>query len=116
MSGGGVGGTLTACAVFSDVPVNVYDGNISVGGNNYTGSGSFLLTVKRRKNGSLQGGLLNFERRPTDLAPLQTNAAQSLSIIGNTGVIAGQAQLTNPPGLNLYADWGQVRVHVRQSH
>jgi hypothetical protein len=32
-----------------------------------------------------------FERRPTDLAPLQTNAAQSLSIIGNTGVIVGKA-------------------------
>jgi hypothetical protein len=90
-SGGGVGGTLTSCAVFSNVPVNVYDGNISVGGNNYTGSGSFLLTVKRRKNVSLQGGLLYFERRPTDLAPLQTNAAQSLSIIGNTGVIVGKA-------------------------
>ena len=37
-SGGGVGGTLTACVTLSNVPVNVYDVGISVGGNNYTGS------------------------------------------------------------------------------
>src|SRR5262249_54727761 len=40
LSGGGVGGTLTACASFSNVPVNVYDVSVSVGGNNYTGSSS----------------------------------------------------------------------------
>ena len=34
-SGGGVGGTLTACVTLSNVPVNVYDVGISVGGNNY---------------------------------------------------------------------------------
>jgi hypothetical protein len=98
-SGGGVGGTLTACATFSNVPVNVYDGAINIGGNNYTGSGSFLLTVKYKKNVSLQGGLLYFERRPTDLEPLQTNAAQSFSIIGNTGVIVGQAHWMFPPNI-----------------
>src|SRR5262249_60331596 len=40
ISGGGVGGTLTACVTLVNVPVNVYDGSLSVGGNPYTGSGS----------------------------------------------------------------------------
>src|SRR5262245_50360131 len=36
ISGGGVGGTLTACVTLSNVLVNVYDVGINVGGNNYT--------------------------------------------------------------------------------
>ena len=38
-SGGGVGGTPTACVTLSNVPVNVYDVGISAG-NNYAGSGA----------------------------------------------------------------------------
>jgi len=119
LSGGGVGGTLTACASFSNVPVNDYDVSVSVGGNNYTGSssgaplaafdpalgsfkgvgtiirngrpGSFLFNVKYRKNGTLQGGLLYFEHSSTGFVKLQANAVQSLSVAGNTGVIVGKA-------------------------
>jgi TolB protein len=29
---------------------------------------------------------------------------------------AGQTQLTSPPGLNVYANWGQVRVHIPHAH
>jgi len=119
-TGGGVGGTLTACAALNNVPVNVYDVGISVGGNNYTGSGAtalvvfdpalgsfkgigtvvhngrngaFMFNVKYRRDGTPQGGLIYVERRPTGFLALQTNAVQSLSIVGNTGVIFGKASL-----------------------
>src|SRR5262245_47871607 len=114
----GVGGTLTVCAAFNNVPVNVYDVGISVGGNNYTGSAgasfavfdpslgsfkavgaivrngrpaTFLFNVKYRKNGTPQGGLLYVESLPSGRALLQASAVQSLSIVGNTGVIVGRA-------------------------
>jgi len=120
LSGGGVGGTLTACATFNNVPVNAYNMDISVGGNNYTGStsstlavfdpslgayrgigtivrnggnGTFLFNIKYRRDGTLQGGLLYVERRPNRFVALQTGAVQSLSIAGNTGVIFGRATL-----------------------
>jgi hypothetical protein len=120
-TGGGFGGTLTACAAFNNVPVNVYDVGVIVGGNNYTGSvtdaplaifdparasfrgigtvvhngrnGTFMFNVKYRRDGTPQGGLIYAERRPTGLVVLQTNAVQSLSIVGNTGVIFGKASL-----------------------
>jgi hypothetical protein len=120
-SGGGFGGTLTACAALNNVPVNVYSVGVSVGGNNYTGSGSaaplavfdpalspfkgvgtivrnglpgnFMFNVKYRKNGTLQGGLLYFERNPTRRMLLQANVVESLSTVGNTGVIIGKATL-----------------------
>jgi hypothetical protein len=119
-SGGGVGGTLMACAALNNVPVNVYIVGISVGGNNYTGSGAsalavfdpalgsfrglgsvvhngrngtFMFNVKYKKDGTPQGGLIYAERRPTGFVVLQTNAVQSLSVTGNTGVIFGKASL-----------------------
>jgi hypothetical protein len=118
VSGGGVGGTLTACATFNNVPVNVYDVGISVGGNNYTGSGSSALAVfdpslgfvtgaaaiirngrigilafavKYQRNGVPQGELLYVETHPTGLLTLKSTSIQSLSIAGNTGVIIGKA-------------------------
>jgi subtilisin-like proprotein convertase family protein len=119
-SGGGVGGTITACAALNNVPVNVYDVGISVGGNNYTGSvatalvvfdptlgsfsgigavvhngrnGAFMFNVKYKKDGTPQGGLIYAERRPTGFVRLQTSAVQSLSTVGNTGVIFGKASV-----------------------
>jgi len=118
VSGGGVGGTLTACATFNNVPVNVYDVGISVGGNNYAGSGSSALavfdpslgfvtgaaaiirngrigilafTVKYQRNGVPLGELLYVENHPTGLLTLRSTSIQSLSIAGNTGVIIGKA-------------------------
>jgi hypothetical protein len=119
-TGGGFGGTLTACAAFNNVSVNVYNVGISVGGNNYTGSGSsalavfdpalgsfrglgtlvhngrngtFMFNVKYRRDGTPQGGLIYAERRPPGFVALQTNAVQSLSIVGNTAVIFGKASV-----------------------
>jgi hypothetical protein len=120
LSGGGVGGTLTACATFNNVPVNVYDVAINVGGNNYAGSGGATLavfdpslgfvtgaaaivhdgriailvfSVKYKKNGAPQGELLYVEHRPTGLVKLESASLQSLSIVGNTGVFIGKAAL-----------------------
>jgi hypothetical protein len=120
LSGGGVGGTLTACASFNNVPVNGYDVGVSVGGNNYTGSGSgalavfdpslgsfkgigtivrngrngtFMFNIRYRRDGAPLGGLIYAERRPGGFVTLQGSVVQSLSIAGNTGVIFGKASL-----------------------
>jgi hypothetical protein len=87
VSGGVVGGALMACAAFSNVPVNVYNVGIIRNGRPAT----FLFNIKYRKNGTPQGGLLYVKRRTTGWMTLQTNAAQALSIVGNTGVIVGNA-------------------------
>jgi hypothetical protein len=120
-TGGGFGGTLTACATFNNVPVNGYGAGVIVGGNNYTGSagpaplavfdpalgsfrgigtivhngrnGTFMFNLKYRRDGTPQGGLLYVERRSTGFLALQTSAVQSLSIVGNTAVIFGKASL-----------------------
>ena len=119
-SGGGVGGTLTACITLSSVSVNVYDVGISVGGNNYAGSGASVLAifdpslgfvtgggtvvnngvhatfgfnVKYKSNGAPQGELLYIECRPTGTLKLKSTSMQSLSIVGNTGVFIGKATL-----------------------
>jgi hypothetical protein len=118
LNGGGVGGTLTACAALNNVPVNVYNVGVSIGGNNFTGSGggalgvfdpalkafkgvgtvvrngrpgSFIFNVKYRRDGTPQGGLFYAERRPTGFVTLQASPMQSLSVVGNTGVIFGRA-------------------------
>jgi hypothetical protein len=123
-TGGGFGGTLTACATFNNVSVNVYDVGISVGGNNYTGSGSsalavfdpalasfrgigavvhngrngtFMFNVKYRRDGTPQGGLIYAERRPGGFLTLQTSSVQSLSVVGNTGVLFGKASVNGVP-------------------
>jgi Subtilase family len=120
-TGGGFGGTLTACATFNNVPVNGYGVGVSVGGNNYTGSagpaplavfdpalgsfrgigtivhngrnGTFMFNLKYRRDGTPQGGLLYVERRSAGFVALQTSAVQSLSIVGNTAVIFGKASV-----------------------
>jgi hypothetical protein len=112
------GGTLTACAALNNVPVNVYNVGVSIGGNNFTGSGggalgvfdpalkafkgvgtvvrngrpgTFIFNVKYRRDGTPQGGLFYAERRPTGFVTLQASPMQSLSVVGNTGVIFGRA-------------------------
>src|SRR5262249_43560069 len=120
LSGGGVGGTLNACVTLTNVPVNVYDVTISVGGAYYTGSANTMLVIydpslgfvtgggtivhngvranfgfniKYQKNGSPQGELLYIECRPTGEVKLKSTSMQSLSIVGNTGVFIGKATL-----------------------
>jgi hypothetical protein len=118
-SGGGVGGTLTACATFNNVKVNVYDVGISVGGNNYTGSGGAVLAVfdpsdgfvtgvgsitrngrlaafafaVRYKNGKPEGALLYVEHRSNGLVTLTSDDVDILSIVGDTGVFIGKAKV-----------------------
>src|SRR5262249_6957091 len=112
-SGGGVGGTLTACVTLNNVPVNVYNVGISVGGDFYsriasasrvvfdttlgsvTGGGtiihngvkaSFEFDVQFNENGVVQGNLTYIEPRPTGTVTLQSTAMQALVVAGNTGL------------------------------
>jgi subtilisin-like proprotein convertase family protein len=114
------GGALTVCLTLNNIPVNVYDLTISVGGNHYTGSGDAVLAVydpslgfvtgggaiarggklaifgfniKYRRSGHPQGELLYIERLPTGWMKLKSTAMQSLSIVGDTGVFIGKARL-----------------------
>ena len=120
VSGGGMGGTLAASATFGNVPVNVYDVTVGIGGNYYTGSAetclavydpslgfvtgggkvwhngvgaNFAFTAKYLKNGQMQGSLLYVEHRATGDVVLKSNSMGSLSIVGNTAVITGKATL-----------------------
>lgn len=108
--GGGVGGTLTASCTFNNVPVNVYDVHIAIGGNYYTGTADALLAVydpslgfttgggtimhngvlanfgfnvKYLSNGKAQGHLIYIEHRATGDVVLKSNAMGSLSIVKN---------------------------------
>jgi hypothetical protein len=91
---------------------------VSIGGSNYIGSGAsalavfdpalkafkglgtvvhngrpgtFMFNIKYRRDGTPQGGLFYAERRPTGFVVLQASPLQSLSVVGNTGVIFGRA-------------------------
>ncbi|MCI0389062.1 MAG: M36 family metallopeptidase [Acidobacteria bacterium] len=116
---GGPTGALNACTTLSNLPENVYDVVISVGGNFYTGSGSAALTVydpalgfvagggtvvrsgvtsffgiiAREVNGLPQGQFLYIERRPTGEMKLRSTSSQSLSIIENTALFIGRGTL-----------------------
>jgi subtilisin-like proprotein convertase family protein len=117
-SGGGVGGTLNACVTLNNVPVNVYDVTISVGGNNYTGTGFTVLVVfdpsrgfitgagtitrngapavfafnaKFKNNGKADGSLVYIERRQNGEVKLEIVSVDLLSIVGDTGVLIGKA-------------------------
>lgn len=125
-SGGGVGGILTACVTLMNVPVNVYDVVITVGGNFYTatpasgllvvfdttlgsvtGGGTivnngvnanFGFNVRFKKNGNAEGEFLYTEHRPTGVVKLKSSVMQTLVIAGNTGIFFGKALLTGASG------------------
>lgn len=119
-SGGGVGATRTACATFTNVPVNVYDVTATIGGNYYQGSGktvftvydpslgfvsgggsamhngvkaSFGVSIKYLKNGNAQGSFLYVEHGPTGDVVLKSNAIGNVAIVGNEAVATGKAIL-----------------------
>lgn len=116
-SGGGVGGTRTACTTVSNVRVDVYDVEVTVN-NYYTGSGNTVLAVydpslgfvtgggtiinngnvanfginiKYLKNGKPQGSLLYMEHRPDGNVKVKSNALDSMSIVNKTAVILTKA-------------------------
>ncbi|HEY7181700.1 MAG TPA: post-COAP-1 domain-containing protein, partial [Blastocatellia bacterium] len=117
-SGGGVGGTLNACVTLNNVPANVYDVAIGVGGNYYSGSGStslvvfdpspgfvtgagtisrngapavFAFSAKFKNNGKVEGSLVYAERRQNREVKLEIISIESLAVVGNTGVLIGKA-------------------------
>jgi subtilisin-like proprotein convertase family protein len=119
-SGGGIGGTLMACAALNNVPVNVYSMVVRASGSFYTGSArstlavfdsslrsfrgigtivrngntaTFLINASYRNGGTLEGGLIYVDNNPASPLTVQTNALQSLSVVGNTGVMVGTMTL-----------------------
>jgi hypothetical protein len=119
-SGGGIGGTLTACVTLNNVPVNAYNVGISVGGDFYAGTASaslvvfdttlgavtgggtiihngvkasFEFDVQFTTNGVVQGNLTYIEPRPTGTVTLQSTAMQALVVAGNTGLFFGTATI-----------------------
>jgi len=121
---------LTATFSCANVPVNVYDVAISIGGNYYTGiadsvlvvydpslgfvtgggiivhngvPANFGINVKYLKNGQIQGGMLYIEHRSTGDLILKSNALTGLSIVGNTAVLVSKATLNGAGSYALQA-------------
>ena len=116
-------------AICSNVPVDAYTVQWSIGGNYYqgpaassvlavydpslgfvTGSGSvkdngvaadFAISVKYLKSGSLSGGITYIEHRPTgDLSVVSTKLL-SMSLVGTTAIISAQATVNGVAGYTL---------------
>jgi hypothetical protein len=126
VSGGGVGGTLTASCTFTNVPVNVYDVTFTVGGNFYTGvspvtilavfdpsagfttgggtivhnsvNANFGFNAKYHNDGSVQGSLDYVEHRSSGDVHIKGTDVLSLSVVGNTAVFVVQVTLNGAAG------------------
>jgi len=119
-SGGGVGATRTACVTLNNVPVNVYDVNVTINGDFYQGSGgtvfavydpslgfvtgggqlihngvsaSIAFNIKYQKNGNAQGSLMYIEHRPAGDVEVKSALLGSLSIVGGEAVATGKATI-----------------------
>jgi hypothetical protein len=118
LSGGGVGATRTACVTLNNVPVNVYDVNLTINGNFYQGTGGTVLVVydpslgfvagggsiihngfkanvgvniKYLKNGNAKGSLLYIEHRPTGPVKVKSTAMGDMAIVENEALPTGKA-------------------------
>jgi hypothetical protein len=119
-AGSGMGGTLSASCSFTSLPVDVYNVTIDIGGNFYRGSTEMILAVydpslgfvtgggavthngvranfgfiaKYLKSGRIQGSVRYIEHRTGGNVALKSNAMTSLSVVGNSAVIVGKANL-----------------------
>ncbi|HEY0379570.1 MAG TPA: M4 family metallopeptidase [Pyrinomonadaceae bacterium] len=111
-------GALNVACNFASVPVNVYDVNISIGGNYYTGSAdsivvvydpslgfvtgggvvthngvraNFGLNIKYLKNGNAQGNLIYIEHRATGDVVVKSTAMGVMAIVGGEAQPVGKA-------------------------
>ena len=126
VSGGGVGGTLTATCTFNNVPVNLYDVTFTIGGNFYTGASpvtvlavfdpsagsttgggtlthngvraNFGFNAKYLNDGSPQGSLDYVEHRSTGDVHFLGSNVETLSIVGNTAVFLIHGSLNGVSG------------------
>jgi hypothetical protein len=113
------GGTLTATCSFANLPVNVYDVEIAVGGSHYMGAGRSVVTVfdptegetiaagtvvhdgftsafgveTRYRLGKAQGSFLfvQVDRLAMKIALLKSTSISSIAVTGKTAVIQGKA-------------------------
>ena len=119
------GGTLVASCEITNLPVEIYDLAIDVGGDYYAGAGHGVVAafdpslgsivgsgtllrqgalanvqfnVRYLKQGTPQGSLQYVEHRPTGDVVLAGTSMAALSIVGDTGLIQGTATLGSTPG------------------
>jgi sugar lactone lactonase YvrE len=120
-------GALTATC--SNLPVDAYTVRWSIGGNYYqaptvstvlavydpslgfvTGSGTvidngvqadFAISVKYLKNGALSGGVTHVEHRASGDVTVSSTTLSSMSLVGTTAVIYGQATVNGVAGYTL---------------
>jgi Tol biopolymer transport system component len=116
----------TACVTFNNVPVNVYDVSITVGGNFYTGSGSTVLIVYDPSLGFTTGGgrvvnsttgntlhfgfsfkydkktfkgqMIVMEHTANGVVKLKSNSLTGMSVVGTQAIVQGKANITNGSG------------------
>jgi hypothetical protein len=120
-----IGGALTAVCRIPDVPVEIYDLSIGIGGDFYTGGGhgvvavydpslgsilgggtvlddgvpaDFNFSCKYSRQGTLQGSLKFVAHRPAGDVVLTSTSLSALSIVGNTGIFQGNGTLGSKPG------------------
>jgi hypothetical protein len=138
------GGKLIVQATFNQVPVNVYEVSFSGGGNYYSGSANSVLAVSdpslgfvsgggwinrgggvwgefaanvKYLNKGVQGGLLYIDHELTEDVRVKSNSMQSLSIVGNTGIVTSKATVAGVGNFWIQAvlvDNGQPGVGVDQ--
>lgn len=123
-TGGGVGGELQATCSFSGVAVNLYEVDITVGGDHYRGSGEALVAVVDPSLGFFTGGgrlsndgraatievnaRYNTDGRLTGLVryleqqrpgtTLKSTALDALVVLGQKGYVLGTANVNGIPG------------------
>lgn len=130
VSGGGIGGTLTATCGFSNVPVGVYDVQIKVSGGYYAGSTDgalavfdpslgyvtgggtlvhngapavFALSGRLLRTGQLQGEIIYVERRPTGAVVLESNALAGIQAVERGVSLRWNGSLNGAPGYRFAA-------------
>jgi hypothetical protein len=115
-------GTLTATCNFANLPVNVYDVTIGVGGSHYTGTGRAVVTVvdpsagetsaagtvahdgftsafgveARYRKGKPRGTFLfvQIDRAARTTASVKSTSISSIAVTGKTAVIQGNASIS----------------------
>ena len=120
-----VGASRRACVILTDVPVDVFDITVTVGGyyigsgnsvlaifdpslgfitgggrvmNPNTGcTGNFELNAKFKKDDSLQGSNTYRENCANSNVNIDLNVLQSMSLVGDTAVLLGKATVGNTP-------------------
>jgi hypothetical protein len=93
------GPTVTTMLAVYDPSLGFITGAGSVMDNGSTAD--FAIAVKYLKNGTLSGGLIYIERRAKRFVTVISTKLTSMSLVGTTAIIYGQATVNGVPGYTL---------------